>query len=282
VSSQRPRTTRPTPSARRPEGVRPGVRIQAWTYLRTGRPFSIILLFVVLWSIYAIWNNPAFTVSAVTVTGASTLSSERVAELTGAVGASIWSLDAQTMRTAILASPYVVSANVAVYLPNTVTVSLNEHESEIRWKNGSSYLIVDPTGALLGIDPAVVITGTLIINDDSAVSLSPGDTVDAQIVTLARVISQRLPTEAGIEIARIGWDERRGISVVSATGQTMLFGTLERIDEKLALLAQLNDENAVFAFADLRSLTPYYRADIPFTETITQTLVISDAVEPAP
>jgi cell division septal protein FtsQ len=282
VSSQRPRTNRPTPSVRRPEGVRPGMRIQALTYLRTGRPLSILLLFVVLWSIYAIWNNPAFAVTAVTVTGASTLSGERVAELTGAVGASIWSLDAQTMRTAIVASPYVVSADVAVYLPNTVTVSLNEHESEIRWKNGSSYLIVDPTGALLGIDPAVVITGTLIINDDSAVYLSPGDTVDAQIVTLARVISQRLPTEAGIEIARIGWDERRGISVVSATGQTVLFGTLERIDEKLALLAQLNDENASFAFADLRSLTPYYRADIPFTETITQTLVISDAVEPAP
>ena len=282
MSSQRPRTNRPTPSVRRPEGVRPGVRIQALTYLRTGRPLSILLLFVVLWSIYAIWNNPAFTVTAVTVTGASTLSGERVAELTGAVGASIWSLDAQTMRTAIVASPYVVSADVAVYLPNTVTVSLNEHESEIRWKNGSSYLIVDPTGALLGTDPAVVITGTLIINDDSAVYLSPGDTVDAQIVTLARVISQRLPTEAGIEIARIGWDERRGISVVSATGQTVLFGTLERIDEKLALLAQLNDENASFAFADLRSLTPYYRADIPFTETITQTLVISDAVEPAP
>jgi len=61
-----------------------------------------------------------------------------------------------------------------------------------------------------------------------------------------------------------------------------LFGTLDRIDEKLALLAQLNRERTIYAFADLRSLTPYYRDDIPFTETITQTLVISDAVEPAP
>ena len=282
MSSQRPRTNRPTPSTRRPEGVRPGVRIQSLTYVRTGRPLSIILLLGVLAYIYSLWNNPAYTVTSVTVTGASTLSSDRVAELSGAVGASIWSLDANTMQTTILTSPYVVSADVAVRLPNTVTVSLNEHESEIRWKNGSSYLIVDPSGTLLGIDPAVVITGTLIINDDSAVYLSPGDTVDAQIVTLARVISQRMPTEVGLEIARIGWDERRGISVISATGHTILFGTLDRIDEKLALLAQLNQERTVYAFADLRSLTPYYRDDIPFTETITQTLVISDAVEPAP
>ncbi len=282
MSSQRPRTNRPTPRTRRPEGVRPGMRIQSLTYLRTGRPLSILLVLLVLGYIYSLWNNPAYVVTSVTVTGASTLSSDRVAELSGAVGASIWSLDAQTIQTTILASPYVVSADVAVRLPNTVSVSLNEHQSEIRWKNGPTYLIVDPTGALLGIDPAVVITGTLIINDDSAVYLSPGDTVDAQIVTLARVISQRLPTEAGLDIARIGWDERRGISVVSATGQTILFGTLERIDEKLALLAQLNAERTTFAFADLRSLTPYYRDDIPFTETITQTLVISDAVEPAP
>ncbi len=282
MSSQRPRTTRPTPSARRPEGVRPGVRIRSLTYVRTGRPLSILLFLGVLAYIYSLWNNPAYIVTSVTVTGASTLSSNRVAELTGAMGTSIWSLDAQTMQNTILASPYVVSADVAVRLPNSVTVSLNEHESEIRWKNGSSYLIVDPTGTLLGIDPAVVITGTLIINDDSGVYLSPGDTVDARIVTLARTISQRIPTEAGFEIARIGWDERRGVSVISATGQTILFGTLDRIDEKLALLAQLNRERTSFAFADLRSLTPYYRDDIPFTETITQTLVISDAVEPAP
>jgi hypothetical protein len=84
-------------------------------------------------------------------------------------------------------------------------------------------------------------------------------------------------------------DERRddeGRDISATIGDTAELPprvvTLERIDEKLALLAQLNDENAVFAFADLRSLTPYYRADIPFTETITQTLVISDAVEPAP
>jgi hypothetical protein len=61
-----------------------------------------------------------------------------------------------------------------------------------------------------------------------------------------------------------------------------LLGTLDRIDEKLALLAQLNAENAGYAFADMRSLTPYYRDDIPLTETITQTLVLSDTVDVVP
>ncbi len=282
MSSQRPRNNRPTSSSRRPEGVRPGFRLQSMAYLGTGRPISVFLLVVLVGYVYVLTNNPEYIVKSVSVSGASTLSSERVAELTGAVGRSIWSLDATTMRAAILKNPYVVSADVRVILPNQVTVSLNEHESEMRWKNGSAYLIVNPLGELLGVDPAVVITGTLIINDDSAVVLSPGDHIDAQVVTLARVVSQRLPTEAGLDIARIGWDERRGISVITAAGQTILFGTIDRIDEKLALLAQLHRENASFAFADMRSLTPYYRDDIPFTETITQTLVLSDTVVTAP
>jgi cell division septal protein FtsQ len=231
---------------------------------------------------YMLSQDPAYIVKTVTVTGAATLSGDRVRQITGAVGAPIWSLDATTMRDAILKSPYVVSADVTLRLPNLVSVSLNEQASEVRWKNGPSFLIVNPEGQLLGIDPAVVITGTLIINDDSAVFLSPGDTIDPRIITLARIVSQRLPTEAGLTIARIGWDERRGISVLTEAGQTILLGTLDRIDEKLALLAQLNAENAGYAFADMRSLTPYYRDDIPLTETITQTLVLSDTVDVVP
>jgi cell division septal protein FtsQ len=262
--------------------VRPGARLRAAAYVATGRPLSIIVLCAVIAYAYVLARNPDYIVKTVTVTGAATLSSDRVTELTGAVGAPVWSLDAESMRTAILKSPYVVSADVSIRLPNLVSVSLNEHASEIRWKNGSSFLIVNPEGELLGIDPAVVITGTLVINDDSAVLLTPGDTVDPNIITLARVAAQRLPTEAGISIARIGWDERRGISVLTEAGQTILLGTLDRIDEKLALLAQLHAEQASYAFADMRSLTPYYRDDIPMTETITQTLVLSDTVTAVP
>jgi cell division septal protein FtsQ len=282
VTTQRPRPTRTTPSTRRPEGVRPGFRLRALAYLSTGRPLSILLLIAVIGYTYMLWQDPAYIVNTVTVTGAATLSGDRVRQLTGAVGAPIWSLDAPTMRNAILKSPYVVSADVTLRLPNLVSVSLNELASEIRWKNGPSFLIVNPEGQLLGIDPAVVITGTLIINDDSAVFLSPGDTIDPRIITLARIVSQRLPTEAGLSIARIGWDERRGISILTEVGQTILMGTLDRIDEKIALLAQLNDENASYAFADMRSLTPYYRDDIPLTETITQTLVLSDTIDVVP
>lgn len=282
MTPQRPRPTRITPSSRRPEGVRPGFRLRALAYLGTGRPISILLLCGVLFTIYSLSQDPGYVVKSVAVIGSTTLSSDRVTELTGAVGKPVWALNADTMQAAILQSPYVVSADVTIRLPNVVSVTLNEHASEIRWKNGSSFLIVNPEGELLGIDPAVVITGTLIINDDSAVFLSPGDTVDPNIITLARIAAQRLPTEAGVTIARIGWDERRGISILSEAGQTILLGTLDRIDEKIALLAQLDDEQASYAFADMRSLTPYYRDDIPMTETITQTLVLSDTATVVP
>lgn len=282
MTPQRPIRTRPSTANRRPEGVRPGVRIRMLAFLGTGRPLSLVVLAAALWYSVSLLQSPAYLVKTVTVTGASTLSAQRVAELSGAVGAPIWALDPDAIAATIRKSPYVVSADVTLRLPNTVTVTLNEHASEIRWKNGAAFLIVNPQGEILGVDPAVVITGTLIINDDSAVLLQPGDTLDPRIVALAQTVSQRVPTEARLDVARIGWDERRGISVVTADNRTILFGTIDRIDEKLAILAQLHREQSSFAFADLRSLTPYYRDDIPFTETITQTLVLSDTVTPQP
>jgi cell division protein FtsQ len=252
------------------------------SYLLTGRPLSILLCGVALWYGVSLLQNPAYVVKTVTVTGASTLSAARVSELTGAIGQPVWALDAAAIAATIRQSPYVVSADVAINLPNTVTVTMNERASEVRWKNGSLYLIIDDSGEILGIDPAVVITGTLIINDDSAVLLQPGDRVAADIIPMARSVAQRFPAEVKLDIARLGWDERRGISVITADNRTILLGTSARIDEKLAILAQLVSEQSAFAFADVRSMTPYYRDDIPFTETITQTLVLSDTVTPQP
>lgn len=282
MTPQRPPRTRPTPSNRRPDGVRPGVRLRALAYIGTGRPLSFLILITACWYSVLLLQSPAYLVKAVTVNGASTVSAERVAGLTGAVGQSIWALDSAAIAATVRQNPYIVSADVSLALPNTVTVTLNEHASEIRWKNGSAFLIVNPQGDILGVDPAVVVTGTLIINDDSNVILQPGESVAPDVVALAQIVSQRLPAEAKLDIARIGWDERRGISVITADDRTILFGTIDRIDEKLAILAQLHRENTSFAFADVRSLTPYYRDDIPFTETITQTLVLSDTVTPQP
>lgn len=259
------------PSSRRRGSVRPGRRIVIQQFIRSGRIISTGLVLFVLWyAMQMLWSD-AYVVRNVTVVGAATMSRQRVIDMTEIADASIWALNADTIRSRLLVNPYVTSASVEIQLPDTVTITLSEQQSEIRWRSGQWYLLVNGEGDILGIDAAVVLTGTLVINDDSGQKLTPGDRVNPDVLALARDISLRVPVETGLTVNRIGWDPRRGVSFRAAAGELILIGTSDRLDEKLALLRQLRASKAEFAFVDLRPLTAYYRLDIPASAMVTDT-----------
>ncbi len=262
-------TDPPTPRRRR--GVRPGRRLQVQQFIKSGRIISVALLVVVIWyAMQMLWSD-AYVVRTVNVVGAATMSRQRVIDMTELADVSIWTVQPDAVRARLLANPYVTSASVEIQLPDTVTITLSEQQSEIRWKSGQWYLLVNSEGEILGIDSAVVLTGTLVINDDSGQKLTPGDTVDPDILALARDISLRVPAETGLTVSRVGWDPIRGVSFRAGAGELILVGRPERLDEKLALLRQLRDTKAEFAFVDLRPLTAYYRLDIPVSALVTDT-----------
>jgi len=277
VSSVRRRPVNDNPSPpRRRRGVRPGNLILLIEFVQSGRIISLGLVLVVLYyAIQMLWSG-MYVVQTVNVAGAVTMSRQRVSELAAVNGMPIWSVDPDAIRARLLANPYVTSAAVQVQLPDAVLITITEQKSEIRWKSGQWYLIVNGEGELLGIDSAVVLTDTIVINDDSGKKLKAGDTVDSKVIALARDMALRLPADAGVVIARLGWDPRRGMHVRTSTGELVLFGRSDRLDEKIAILKQLRAQKAEFAFADLRPLTPYYRADIPLSEVITETPVLSE------
>ena len=72
-------------------------------------------------------------------------------------------------------------------------------------------------------------------------------------------------------VSRIAWDPIRGVSFRTGAGELILVGTPARLDEKIAILRQLRDTKAEFAFVDLRPITPYYRLDIPISALVTDT-----------
>ena len=272
---RRPLNDNPPPSRRR-RGVRPGRRILLIEFVQSGRIISLGLVFVVLYyAVQMLWSG-MYVVQTVNVEGAATMSRQRVSELAAVNGMPIWSVDPNAIRARLLANPYVTSASVQVQLPDVVVITITEQKSEIRWKSGQWYLIVNGEGDLLGIDAAVVLTDTIVINDYSGKKLKAGDKVDSAVIGLARDITLRLPVDAGVVIARLGWDPRRGMHVRTSSGELILFGGSERLDEKIAILKQLRANKAEFGFADLRSMTPYYRADVPLSQVITETQVLSD------
>lgn len=259
------------PTTRRRRGVRPGRRLQVQQFIKSGRIISVALLVVVTWYAMQMMWSDAYVVRTVNVVGAATMSRQRVIDMTELADVSIWTVQPDAVRARLLANPYVTTASVEIQLPDTVTITLSEQQSEIRWKSGQWYLLVNSEGEILGIDSAVVLTGTLVINDDSGQKLTPGDTVDPDILALARDISLRVPAETGLTVSRVGWDPIRGVSFRAGAGELILVGRPERLDEKLALLRQLRDTKAEFAFVDLRPLTAYYRLDIPVSALVTDT-----------
>ncbi len=265
MSSQRRRSFEDTPSAgvRRGAQVRPGVRLRIRDFVLSGRLLSVMLLVVVLYFTVTMMWSKAYFVRNIIVEGATTMSTQRVSEIANVIDVPIWQVDGEAIATRLQTNPYVISASVYVQLPDTVRVVLREQQSEIRWKSGEWYLIVNPEGQVLGIDTSVVLTDTLVIHDEGNTSLVAGDMIDSDVLSLARDVYLRLPADAGIVVSQINWHDQRGLSVRTATNQLVLIGMRDRLDEKIALLTTLQQSNTEFAFADLRPLTPYYRLDIP-------------------
>ncbi|MEY3990501.1 MAG: hypothetical protein RI985_1582 [Chloroflexota bacterium] len=265
MSSQRRRSFEDTPSAgvRRGAQVRPGVRLRIRDFVLSGRLLSVMLLVVVLYFTVTMMWSKAYFVRNIIVEGATTMSTQRVSEIANVIDVPIWQVDGEAIATRLQTNPYVISASVYVQLPDTVRVVLREQQSEIRWKSGEWYLIVNPEGQVLGIDTSVVLTDTLVIHDEGNTSLVAGDMIDSDVLSLARDVYLRLPADAGIVVSQINWHDQRGMSVRTATNQLVLIGMRDRLDEKIALLTTLQQSNTEFAFADLRPLTPYYRLDIP-------------------
>lgn len=275
-SRRRPYEQTPSSGVRRSTQVRPGVRLRLRAFIVSGRVLSMALVILVLYFAVTMTWSDAYTVRNVVVEGATTMSTQRVSEIADVVDLPIWQVEGDAIEARLRTNPYVISANVHVQLPDTVRVVLQEQQSEIRWKNGEWYLIVDAEGNVLGIDTAVILTDTLVIYDERDIALTAGDTVDSEVLSLARDVYLRVPADAGVPVSQIRWHDQRGLSIRTTTNQLVLFGTRDRLDEKIALLATLNKSNAEFAFADLRPLTPYYRVDIPVMFLAPTTMPISD------
>jgi cell division protein FtsQ len=281
-SSQRPSVRTDPHGVRRPRNVRPGPRVRFMQFINSGRIASALLLIVVAyWATQMVWSDQ-YTVRRVLVSGANILNEQRINEMIAIDGLSIWAVNPDVIESTLQASPYVASVSVQVQLPDTVQIMLYEQQSELRWKSGEWHLIVDDAGAIVGIDTAVVLTNTLVINDDSGQPLSEGDMLDVAILNMAKTVYLRLPVEANLQIERVGWDPRRGLTINTTANQLILFGGAERIDSKIQILHELQLRGAEYVFADVRSQTPYYRTDIPpqallaTIEVLTDTAVLTD------
>jgi cell division protein FtsQ len=184
-----------------------------------------------------------------------------VAELAGARGQSIWLLDTQDVVDRLKANAYIEDASASIALPDQLTIKVSERKPEIRWQSGGALYLLDSSGRVLDADTAAPISDTLVIEDRSNRPLQPNDTVDADAIKLGRLLSLRLPAELGLRPAHIGWNLDTKIFVTTIDNRTIIFGSSEHLDDKLAVLGTLLADGTAFTLLDLRPSTPFYRND---------------------
>lgn len=269
VAQRRNKASRPAPAAARPvrkravprrQATTPGPRRQAVSWLASGRIASLGLLVASLLGVGYLFTNTRFTVQDVQVTGAEVLSAQQIIELADAQNLSVWYLDTGKIIEQLKSSAYIQDASASIALPDKLMISVIERHPELRWSNGGAQYLVDSAGRVLGVAAASgTFTNTLVIDDRSARTLKPNDTVDADALALAWALALRLTPETGVRPLSISWAEDRGIFVLAPDNKTIIFGTSERLDEKLTVLDMLLKDGTPFMFLDLRPKTPYYR-----------------------
>lgn len=275
--------------------ARPGVRrVLVWS-LRSGKLLALIVLGVAGWLLYDALTSPGYVVRAVSAQGITALSNDDVQALANVTGQSIWLVRHDEIEARIRQSPYVERVKARVVLPDTVVVQVTERRPEVRWTHqGTTYAVTWDGLVLAGAPPSAAATqpvttteglvAPLTISETATVSqtqegsvpgpafvssvaivdttpnreLKPGDKVDPDALEVARRVTLRA-AEVPAPLQRIEWDAGLGVSLIVGDNKQVIIGKGERLDEKLAILAQLLHDSTPFSILDLRTTTPYYR-----------------------
>lgn len=276
------------------------VRLPALPQVRIGwRLVSFLLVALLGFAIYQIWNSPDFQVVAPEVHGLKRLSKQEVTAVLDVSGQPIFTLDANRLEHELLAAfPEISAAEVDVSLPATVVVSVTERTPVLTWQEAGRTLLVDADGmafpvrangpeapgpvvqALSSPPPLLVapvqdpLQASVAGVELPGVSLPGGTSTGARATALA---AQPLLTpemvRAILSLAgrapqdtTLVYEEMRGFGWQDPRGWVVYFGDDRDVDMKLQVYQSLVDrllaEEIVPALISVEHVhNPYYRLE---------------------
>ena len=108
--------------------------------------------------IYLALSLPYFRVPNATVLGNNRLTREEIESVTGVIGQSIFTVQPNEVETRLRMNyPELLSAQVNVYLPNHVYITVTERQPVILWQQDGGYTWIDATG--VAFRPRGVVAG---------------------------------------------------------------------------------------------------------------------------
>jgi cell division protein FtsQ len=229
---------------------------------RSGRWRLLALLPVISVALgtYLLLRSPWLTVEQVAVTGAETLDTAALIELSDLEGRSVLKLPLEDARERLLAIPQVKTVDIERELPNRILIRVEERVPSAFWVVGGRDYVVDADGVVLaagvpsGPAPRIVEPGDRI--------MQAGDRVHPDAIALGQRILKEAPRFLEQSVSELEYQPGIGVTAVFSNGLRVTFGDERSYEYKVAVLAKLLDQLSA------RGVAPR-EVDLRFGERVT-------------
>ncbi len=186
-----------------------------------------------------VMTDARFAVNRVVVTGVAALPGSTVAEATGILGQSVFSVDSAAVARRIAALPGVQRSDIYTEAPDTIIVRIEERQAVLVWDAAGQSYLVDAAGNVLGQPDASAPPALPHLQALAGVPIPvAGGRVSSDPIRAVLALNERLPTEAGLTQAAITLDPVAGLVIQTGTWHAVL-GNDELLGKKLADLKEL-------------------------------------------
>ena len=214
-------------------------------------------------AILILLSSDVFTIRRVTVVGNHQLAAERVAELSGLIGKSLFNVNTSAVRKAIVAGTPLARDVILEYrLPNEVVVKVDEREACFAWSVAGTKYAVSCDGTVMG--PCGEPAPPILVVDADGPSPAVGGVVDQAALEAVVALRDEVPRRLGFQIGEFAFSRSQGVSLLTPDGTRVVFGTAENLDGKmatlLAVLEQSRSQGRKLELVDVRFQNrPYIR-----------------------
>jgi len=185
-------------------------------------------------------TGDSLRVMNIDITGAQVVGARQVAAISELGGDSMLTLDMQQAEDAIALLPAVKSVTVERAWPNSVRVTIEEHQAWGYWQTAGRVQVIDADGNVLRASRPAPQDAPTIIDLASPRDLEDGKGADPDTVHLvARLIEDRVFQHAGLTPTAWVFQRDRGLTVIAQDGPDAVFGDSSNYEFKVEAFEQV-------------------------------------------
>jgi cell division septal protein FtsQ len=194
---------------------------------------AIVLLFGAL--LFYVLSTPDYFVDSVNLGGATYVSAQEIYRASGLGREHIFWVKPDVVKANIEKVPGIISAQVEIAWPNQVSITVNERQPKLEWRQGGETVWVDAGGTIF---PARAQLPDLlpVTVDDAVGPMSKGQGVPLAAIEGALQLQALRPN-----IELLHFDRKNGLSYQDGRGWRGYFGVGTNMEVKLAVYETLVD-----------------------------------------